>query len=198
MHMSSVFWLAAGLVAVTATGIMLARDWRWNLGLMSAQYLGAAVLASAHWPIGMAAAFLVTGWMSTAALGMTLSGLPPQFEFTERAWPQGRLFRVFMVGMIFVLAVGLTSRSGTFSAGAEAPVVAGSILLAGIGLLQLGTTAQVARVLLGLLTVLSGFEVFYAAVEGSILVAGLLSVVTLGLGLAGAYLLSASIAEETE
>jgi hypothetical protein len=48
---------------------------------------------------------------------------------------------------------------------------------------------------LGLLTILSGFEVFYSAVEGSILVAGMLSVVTLGLGLVGAFLLNVSVPE---
>ena len=73
----------------------------------------------------------------------------------------------------------------------------GVVLLIGIGALELGTSSQVTRIVFGLLTVLAGFEVFYAAVEGSILVAGLLSVVVLGLGLAGAYLLSAYIREES-
>jgi len=191
-------WSAAGVVAATATGVLVARDWRWNLGFMAAQYLGAAALASTHWPIGMAAALLVTGWMTVAALGMTLTALPPQSEFTDKSWPQGRAFRLFMAGMIFVLAAGLTPRVQTSMAGVEPPVIAGSILLAGIGFLQLGTSSQIARIMLGLLTVLTGFEVFYAAVEGSILVAGMLSVVILGLGLAGAYLLNASIPEDAE
>ncbi|MFH1184460.1 MAG: hypothetical protein V1755_05410 [Chloroflexota bacterium] len=189
-------WVAVGVVAVTATGILLARDWRWNLGFMAGQYLGAAALASTHWPIGMAAALLVTGWMGVAALGMTLTALPHQSAFTDESWPQGRAFRLFMAGMIFVLAAGLTPRVQDFMAGVEPPVVAASILLAGIGFLQLGTSSQIARIMLGLLTVLTGFEVFYAAVEGSILVAGMLSVVILGLVLAGAYLLNASIPED--
>jgi hypothetical protein len=190
-------WLAVGIVAVTATGTLLARDWRWNLGFMAAQYLGAAILVSAHWPLGMAAALLVTGWMSIAALGMTLTALPPQFEFTERAWPHGGLFRVFMVGMIAVLAAGLTPQGESFMPGVGAPIIAGSILLAGIGFLQLGTSSQVARIMLGLLTVVTGFEVLYAAVEASILVAGMLSVVILGLALVGAYLLNAPLPEES-
>ena len=57
-------------------------------------------------------------------------------------------------------------------------------------------SSQIARVIFGLLTVLAGFEVLYAAVEGSILVAALLAGVTLGLGLVGAYLLVASTPEE--
>ena len=66
-----------------------------------------------------------------------------------------------------------------------------------MGLLQLGTTTQILRVILGLLTTLSGFEILYAAMEGSILVAALLVVINLGLGLVGAYLLTVSSEEKT-
>jgi hypothetical protein len=50
---------------------------------------------------------------------------------------------------------------------------------------------------LGLLTVLSGFEILYAAVESSILITGLLAAVTLGLAVVGAYLLTAPTMEES-
>jgi hypothetical protein len=49
---------------------------------------------------------------------------------------------------------------------------------------------------LGLLTVLSGFELVYAALETSILIAGLQAVITLGLALVGAYLLAVPLMEE--
>jgi hypothetical protein len=189
-------WGAVGLIAIAATGVLLARDWRWNLGLMAAQYLAAAILTTAHWPLGMAAALLVAGWMSVAALGMTLTTRPLQIPSTESAWPQARAFRLFMAGMVYVLAAGLTPRINDFLAGISSPVIAGSILLMGIGFLLLGTNAQVVPITLGLFTVLMGFEVFYSAVEGSILVAGMLSAVNLGLGLAGAYLSSSDLPEE--
>ncbi len=185
------------LVAATATGLLLARDWRWSLGLLGVQYLGAATLTAQHWPIGMAAAKLVAGWMATAALGMTLTGLAHRGESEGQSWPQGRTFRILMAGMVFILAAVLTPSIQDVIAGVGAPVISASILLLGIGWLQLGSSDQVVRIILGLLTVLSGFEVFYAAVEGSILVVGLLAVVTLGLGLVGAYLLSAAASQDT-
>jgi hypothetical protein len=46
-------------------------------------------------------------------------------------------------------------------------------------------------VTIGLLTVLCGFEILYASIENSILVAALLSVINLGLALVGAYLINA-------
>ncbi len=190
-------WLAVVVVGITATGLLLNRDWRWDLGLLASQYLGVSILVGQHWPLGMAAAKLVTGWMATAALGMTLTTLPPQPEPIEQFWPQGRTFRLFMAGMIMILTIAVTPQIETGVAGIGAPVIAGAILLIGIGLLHLGTNSQIARVIFGLLTVLAGFETLYAALEGSILVAALLAGVNLGLGLVGAYLLNASVPEET-
>ncbi len=60
----------------------------------------------------------------------------------------------------------------------------------GLGILQSGMTARPFRVSVGLLTVLAGFEILYAAVETSLLVAGLLAIINLGLALSGSYLLT--------
>jgi hypothetical protein len=191
-------WAAVGLVAGTAAGLLLARDWRWSLGLLAGQYVGAAALAAQHWPLGMAAAKLVAGWMTAAAIGMTLSGLQQQGDEQDISWPQGRLFRAFMAGMVFILAFAIVPRIESVVAGVGTPVAAGATVLIGLGLLHLGSTSEISRNIFALLTILSGFEVLYAAVEGSILVAGLLVVITLGLGLAGAYLLSAAGARGAE
>jgi hypothetical protein len=52
------------------------------------------------------------------------------------------------------------------------------------------------RVIIGLLTIISGFEIIYAVVEFSALVAGLLAGVTMGLAFLGVYLLFQSSIEE--
>lgn len=190
-------WLAVILLLGTSSSLLLNRDRRIDLVLLAIQYLGVAVLVAQHLPVGMAAAKLVTGWMTTAALGMTLITMPPHEETSEGFWPRGRAFRLFMVGMVVVLTVALTTRIEDAIPGIGMPVVAGGILLIGIGLLHLGTSSQIERVIFSLLTILAGFEILYAAVESSILVAALLAVINLGLGLVGAYLLSASFPEET-
>jgi hypothetical protein len=69
-------------------------------------------------------------------------------------------------------------------------------MLFGLGLLQLGLTEKPLGVTLGLLTVLSGFEILYAVVESSTLVSGLLACVHLGLALAGGYLLAGETVSE--
>jgi hypothetical protein len=143
----------------------------------------------------MAAGKLVTGWMVCAVLGMAqLSNNSTQAA--EQAWPQGRLFRLFTAGIIAAATFALSLRASNWL-GLSLPIAWGSLLLAGMGLLHLGLSAQPFRVVLGLLTVLAGFEILYAAVESSTLVAALLSAINLGLSLTGAYLINMTQEELT-
>ncbi len=187
-------WIVVVLLILTSVGLLVSREWRWSIALLAGQYFAAFWLVSQHWPLTMAAAKLVTGWMAATALGMTQINLK-QYQSGETSWPQGRAFRLFSAGLV-LLAVFAVSRSVTgWLPGANLPVVSGSLILISLGLLHLGMTANPLRVTLGLLTVLLGFETLYAAVENSILVAGLLSAVTLGLALAGSYLVALTSAE---
>lgn len=194
----SIAWIAVVLIVITATGLLLTRDWRWSIILLAIQYLGMFVLTLQHWPLGMASVKMVAGWMSAAILGMTHSGLSHEDLDEEFAQPRGRLFRVFAACMVALLVAVVTPRVDTIMADPGFAVTSGSLMLIGLGLLHLGLTSDVLRVTMGLMTILSGFEILYSAVEGSVLVAGLLAVINLGLALVGAYLLVASNAQETE
>ncbi|HEY9151407.1 MAG TPA: hypothetical protein VIN60_00870 [Anaerolineales bacterium] len=197
MFSAIVSWIVVVGLLITSTGLLLYQDWHWEIGFLAGQYIGVFWLVTQHWPLGMAAAKLVGGWMPTACIGMTLLNLHPQPEPMETYWTQGRTFRLFMIGMAALLAIATAPIIESVLPGIGIPVVIGGILLIAMGLLQLGTTTQVLRVILGLLTTFSGFEIIYAAMEGSSLVAALLIVVNLGLGLVGAYLLVASPEEKT-
>jgi len=185
-------WIAVALIVVTSVGLLLASDWRWSMSLLAIQYVAMFVLALQHWPLGMASVKVVAGWMAAAILGMTRSGLSNENLNEENVWPRGRLFRVFAAGIVVIIVAGTTPSVDTIMADAGFAVTTGSLLLIGMGLLHLGITTHVLRLTIGLMTVLSGFEIIYSAVEGSVLVAALLSVITLGLALAGSYLLIAS------
>ncbi len=193
-----VFWTAAILLAVTSTGLLLSRDWRWSLGLLAAQYFASFWLVLANWPLTMSAAKLVTGWMAAAALGMTQLAAPEQDRATESSWPEGRLFRAFAAGLVLVTVTSAAPTVNTWLPDASPVVVWGGLVLIGMGLLHLGITIHPLRIILGLLTTLAGFEILYTPVENSILVAGLLAVVTLALALTGSYLLSIDTPDTVE
>jgi hypothetical protein len=194
----TVAWLAVIVLVITSAGLLFVRDWRWNVILLAVQYLGMFVLMLQHWPIGMASVKVVAGWMSAAILGMTRSGLPDDFLAEQTRRPQGRLFRLFAAATVMLIVAVVTPAVDTVMADAGFPVTNGGLLLVGMGLLHLGLTSQILRVVIGLMTVLSGFEIIYATVEGSVLVAALLAVINLGLALVGSYLLIASSVEEAK
>jgi len=191
-------WAAVVLLIITSTGLLLVRDWRWSIILLAVQYLGTFALTLQHWPLGMASVKVVAGWMAAAILGMTRSGLSNENPQEDSILPRGRLFRLFAAAMVLLIVSVVTPQVDHIMADAGFPVTNGSLLLIGMGLLHLGITARILPVTLGLMTVLAGFEILYASVEGSVLVAALLAVINLGLALVGSYLMLASDAQETE
>ena len=194
--MTFITWVAVGLVLITSAGLLVSRDWRLELGLLGSQYLGVFWLTSQHWPISMATIKLVTGWMAIATLGITRLNLRDVPEESHLFWPEGRLFRLLTAGIVTVIVVTAAPSVEEIVPGIGLPVITSSLILMGLGMLHLGMTVQPFRVIIGLLTVLSGFEALYAALESSILVAAMLSTVNLGLSLVGAYLLTAHKPEE--
>lgn len=186
--------LAVVLLGITSLFLLVSRDWRWTIAALVLQYTGVTILVANNWPMGMALVKLVVGWMASVALGLTQSGQKQDLA-EERSWPSSRLFRLLAGGLMMLIISTLASKGQGWLPGAAPTQVWGSFILIGIGLLLLGMTAKPVRVVIGLLTVLSGFEVIYAVVESSVLVAGLLAAVNLGLALTGAYLLTSSTPE---
>ncbi|HEX9018892.1 MAG TPA: hypothetical protein VF806_06880, partial [Anaerolineaceae bacterium] len=182
------------VLVITTFFLLLNQNWRWNIIALSVQYLAVFTLVALVWPVGLAAVKLVAGWMAGAVLGAS----QPPADLSEDPQAVGPvfIFRFMVAILVWALVYALTPILAKLIALPPA-LVTGSILLVGMGLVNLGMTTRPLRVLLGLLTTLSGFELIYAAVENSVLVAGLLAVVTLGLALVGAYLLDTLSNEES-
>lgn len=192
MAVNFISWAAVAVILGASIAMLINLDWRISLSALAIVHLSAFWLVLRHLPFAMASAKLVTGWMVVATLGMTRLNLQQLFISREEEtfWPRGRLFRIILMLLIVVAAGGSTPRIEAAIPGLGLPVVAGGLLLIGAGILQFGVTTEILRVFLGLATMLAGFEIIYAAVESSILVTGLLSIVNLGLGLTGSYLMS--------
>jgi hypothetical protein len=184
------------LIAVTSVGILLAHHWRWLVVFLAVQYVGVFLFALQYLSPGMAAVKVIAGWMGAAILAMTRS-YDDEAEKAGDFLPQGRFFRLTAAAIVGLISFTAAPQVDALMGDAGAALAAGSLLLVGMGLLHLGMTDQPMRVTAGLMTVLAGFEVLYAAVENSVLVAALLAVITLGLALTGAYLMTAArLAEE--
>jgi hypothetical protein len=167
--------------------LLLSQNWRMSIFALAVQYLAVFLLISQVWPFGLAAVKLVAGWMAGAVLGA--SQPTPELVEDSLARSSTFIFRFLIAVLVWILVFTLSPLLVELIPGLPSSLVVGSLLLIGLGLIHLGVTTRPLRVLLGLLTTLSGFELIYAAVESSVLVAGLLAVVTLGIAMVGAYLL---------
>jgi hypothetical protein len=177
--------LAVIAIAISTLLLLLSQNWRWSIVALAFQYLAVFALILLVWPLGLAAVKLVAGWMAGAILGSSQPGTH-LIEFSPIR-SSAFLFRFFVAMLVWVLVFSITPIVvGLIPL--PSSLVTGAMLLIGMGLVQLGMSTRPLRVLLGLLTTLAGFELIYGAVEKSVMVAGLLAVVTLGMAFIGAYL----------
>lgn len=179
------------LTAVTAIAVLVSRDWRSVIAALGLQYLWAFLLITSSWPLELGAVKLVTGWMAAAILGFTILSVPQQPSQSSQTWQGSGAFRLISAGLIILVVLGAASPLAGWNNAIGDSQAAASLLLLGIGLLQIGFSSTYFRTVIGILTFFSGFEILYAAVEASILVVGLLAAVNLGIALVGTYLILA-------
>ncbi len=199
MVINSLVIVAVFLIAIDAVVLLLSRDWRLSLFALALQYGGVYILVLLSWPVELATVKLVAGWMSAAILGMALLSMQPyRTESIQPSGPAGVAFRLLAASLVVLVVFSVVDKAASWVPGIRPEQTLGALLLIGLGMLQLGLTAQPMQVVIGVLTTLSGFEIIYASVENSTLVAGLLAAVNLGLAFVGAYLLLAPTMEENE
>ena len=188
---------AVMLAFITGAVLLVSWDWRVHLGALAVQYICVFLLVAISWPLETAMVKLVAGLIACAVLGLALYNLPKEFVFKQRFALPEILFRLIAAVLAGIFAITGGSKLVQWFSEISIEQAYGALILMALGLIQLGLTTQPLKVVIGLLTFLSGFGIIYAAIENSILVTGLLAVITLGLSIVGAYLLTTPALEET-
>jgi hypothetical protein len=177
MIFNTLAYPAVILVAFTSLMLLVSTSWRWIILTLAFQYAGVFILVALRWPLEIAAAKIVAGWMASAVLGYAIhdavSANPSVWQRTEKFSPSGRMFRLLTSGLVAITVLSISPRLVEWVESIGTIQAVGASTLIGMGLLHLGLTAQPFRVMIGLLTFLSGFEILIAAVDVSALVAGL-------------------------
>ena len=193
MNLDQFILAAVPVLMATSLVLLIGLGWRGTQIALSVQYLAVFWLVTLSWPIGMAAVKLVVGLMASAVLATTQPGV--ESDHTPTAPLSSRVFKALAALLVWIVVFSISSAVMDLAHVSEATSL-GSTLLIAMGLLQMGMNRQSARVVIGLLTFLAGFEILYAALESSLLVAGLLAIINLGLALIGAYLAAAPTMEQ--
>ena len=192
-------FLLAALLFICGTGVLLVQSRRWMTGLLAIQYIGVFSLVSISWPLEIAVVKLVAGWMAAAVLFLTYENIPaPSEDIRLASSLPGTYFKGFLAILIGFAVYSMVPSALRWFLGATSYQILGGLWLLGLGLLQLGLSREGIRVIIGLLTVISGFEILYATLEASVLMTGLLAIMNIGLAFVGAYILMASNLEASQ
>ncbi len=175
-------YLPVMLVASTSLFLLVSKNWRWNILALALQYVAVFWMVIQVWTLGLAVVKLISGWMAGAILGTSVQN--ENVEMEETSINEQR-FKVILTIIIWIIVFSITPQIQKFLP-ITTPLTLGGMTLITVGILQFGLTTNPIKVIFGLLTCFSGFEVLYAGMENSILVAGFLAVITLGIALVGA------------
>ena len=203
------------LLGFTSTLLMVIRSWRLRIIILAVQYLGVFVLVIGSWPVEMAVAKLVAGWMASAILGMAMLEVPQsdqvvaELPFVETGGasipsatrprqPIIHVFYLLVAVLVALAAISIAPTLQTWIPGVSQEQALGSVILVFMGTLHLAFRSRPFGITIGLMTALAGFEILYAAVESSVLVAGFMAAINLSLAMIGSYLLTAPYMESQE
>lgn len=192
--------LEAGVLVFFITGgaLVLIRDWRVSIGALALQYLALGFALSRLVRPEIAFAKALVGLFVTLMLYLSarqsgwrrqsggLRAIFGQRSITGEAFPPGRAFRLMA---LLLAAVAAISMSQTYPvSNLPAAVLMAVYWLVMIGLLILILSETPLKAGQGLFTALAGFELFFATIEGSLLMIGLLGIVNLLLAMTIGYL----------
>lgn len=187
-----------GFLFILSLGLILVNDWRWMMGILCLQYLGVMLLIMDSWPIEIAVIKIVAGWFTVAILSVSYLNRGDWIITPDPAQLPNVLFRSLIAVLAALSISSFFPQALTWFIGATEEQVLGGLLLLGMGLIHLGFATQSTRIVVSLLTVLSGFEILYATVEASVLMTALLAANHMGLAFLGAYVLNISSLEAEE
>jgi hypothetical protein len=193
-------------VFVTATILVVSREWRLNVLTLTVQYFFVVLLLTRIIRIEVAAVKGLIGWMICMVIYVTerrADALARAGAPSGESSPRRR--RRLSARASFSLLAALMVAAGAYTAALRLPLPEipeelslACYALAGLGLLLIGLSEAPMQAGIGVLTLLSGFDLFYVALEPSLAVAALLGALSFTIALVIAYLRTAELAAVAE
>ncbi len=182
---------AAGAAALT----ILWEGKRRALAALLALYLVVAWVVSTTTPLQIALGRLVIGTAVIYILARAGARSPMPSAKGEPT-PVGIGFRAAAILLILIPVSGVWGLGVLATLPTTTASGLGSLWVMGLGALHVGLSRETEPRIIGLLTLLLGFEMIYISLEPSLALTALLAAVHLGLALVSVYLTSLPIREE--
>jgi len=198
-------------IFITLSVLVVSREWRLNILALTVQYFFVVLLLTRLIRLELAAVKGLIGWLVCLVFYLTerrMSMIMEEegAEKSDGEVPPGRLRRwMISARASFHLLAAIVIAVAAYTAALRIPLpeVPGDItlacyLLASMGLLLIGLSESPIQVGFGLLSFITGFDLFYVGLEPSLAVAGLMGAVSFLIALVSAYLSTAEVTAELE
>ena len=179
-------WIPLLLVAATAIALVVVERPGIQIGILAIQYSSVAWLTSLALPPQVAAVKLVAGLIACGILALTVAKSRPAAESASGI--AGRAFRAIAGILIMAAALGIGQSNWMRVPDIRPEAIMAAAILMSMGLLQLGLFRNPLRVSIGIITLLSGFEIAYSVIEPALAILALLASVHIGLAIVVSYL----------
>jgi hypothetical protein len=193
-------------LAVTASLLIALTDWRASVLALVAQYVLAGLLLTRVIRPEIATIKTLIGAMICLVLYITARRVGwGRLPLEEGEEPPSWWLLALMMGVPFRILAALMALALAFSAALRMPlpnvpleVTVGGFTLGMVGLFAIALAREPLKGGIGLLTAMTGFEMFYSSVEQSLVVVGFLGLVNLGIALGISYLTTSQALPEEE
>jgi hypothetical protein len=179
---------AAGTLITAALLVLPNRRGPWLIGLLL-QYALVAILVVNSLGRQVAVVILVGGALATVILWLSIRQRPSGPQSGPPALVDRFSFRLVALLLVLTLGWGMGRAEWIRIDGLLPSARTGATMLLVIGLTQVGLFDRTLRVGLGILTMISGFQVIYTVIEPSLAVIALLVMVHLSLSMTIGFLL---------
>jgi hypothetical protein len=173
------------ILAAACVYIFVTNDWRKILIAYAILYICAFAIVAQYWSFTFSLVKLITGLMSLVVMGISINRY---YAVSEKKLKSELVFRLIALFLIFILVAFMVYRISNYLSIALEIVLA-SVMLIGFGIFQLGITHEPYKIFLAILVLFFGFELIFSANETSLLVNGLLAIVTMMVALMGSFMI---------
>jgi hypothetical protein len=169
---------AAILAGITTGIIVITDDSRIKIGLVFFQYALSSILLNLAAPIQIVVIKFVSGLTVCLILFVTARMIGEDRHIVRGFdLPAGRAFRMIAVLLVSTAAVGIGRSEFVSIPGIAPEALSAALLLGGLGLLQVSLLERPSNVVIGVISLLNGFEIVYVVLETSIAVMALIAMV---------------------
>jgi len=173
------------LLTAACIYVFLTNDWRRILIAYAIIYVCAFAIVAQYWSFTFSLVKLITGLMSLVVMGFSINRY---YSIPLKKVKSELVFRLIALCLIFILVTFMVYRISNYLS-ISLEIVLAAMLLIGFGLFQLGITHESYKIFLAILVLFFGFELIFSANEVSLLVNGLLAVVTMLIALMGSFII---------